>query len=127
MSGSSLTCRRYLATLDILERWAVALAGLQASGWARTGCTLVWMRLVAQAAAPPPCPCRCPSAVWELQPPEPRASGPGLVPPAANKAPQRPGPGRSSQSPGGGGPPLRQSCLKLEDIPGNLGALCDQI
>lgn len=44
MSGSSLTCRRYLATLDILERWAAALVGRQGSGWAGTGCVLAWMQ-----------------------------------------------------------------------------------
>lgn len=34
MSGSSLTCRRYLATLDILAKWAAALVGLQGlGGW----------------------------------------------------------------------------------------------
>ena len=34
MSGSSLTCRRYLATLDILAKWAAALVGLQGlAGW----------------------------------------------------------------------------------------------
>lgn len=38
-----------------------------------------------------------------------------------------PAPTREANPWAGAGLPCRQSCLKLEDIPENLGALCDQI
>lgn len=124
MSGSSLTCRRYLATLDILERWAVKpvrAAGVRV-GQDRLHADLG--ALVAQAAAPPPCPCRCPSVVWELQPPDLGLVDPGWSRQRPIRPHSGPAPGGAAQAPrAGAGRPLRQSCLKLEDIPENLGAL----
>ena len=133
MSGSSLTCRRYLATLDILAKWAAALARAVGRSWrAGTGCELIWTEQTpswSRTSAPLPCLLQVPKC--ELG--EAAASrSPGLVDPGwSSQQPIRPHDGPALEGEAnpraGAGLPRCQSCLKLEDIPGNLGALCDQI